>query len=262
VLLLWVLAVIPVGTCLQESVLLGVVQGVFEWLPISSEGIVALLSQFFVGELNPIDLALFLHLGTIPAVLVYFRRDWLDVLTFKNTSLLRFLVITTMVSLAVGFPVYKTIRDIMVGHTLLFFMGFGLLSTSFLQKFSVKREIGSIGLAVIVGVLQGLAVIPGLSRSGATIFGLSLGRLSPPNVLKVSYMMSVPVVLAVSTYLWWGAPSLLLKSLPALVSSFLVGLAALHLLINFARRISFATFTCIFGFLCLFGAVTGLIIGI
>ncbi len=83
--------------------LLGVLQGIFEWLPISSEGIVAMASQFLVEGQNPVEMALFLHLGTLLAVLIYFREEWLQVLKFKDLRFLKFLVVATVFSGVTGF---------------------------------------------------------------------------------------------------------------------------------------------------------------
>ena len=83
----------------------------------------------------------------------------------------------------------------------------------------------------MAGFLQGLAVIPGLSRSGSTIFGLSLGKFDSAQILKISYMMSGPIVLASSAYLFLKNPVLVFEAWPSLISSFLVGLISLHFLI-------------------------------
>ena len=114
--------------------ILGIVQGICEWIPVSSEGVVALISQFLIKGLNSVDIALFLHLGTLLAVLIYFRRDWKEVLTFKNPNLLRFLVIATIFSLIIGYPFYQLVREMAIGSSLLLVMGFGLLATAYFQK--------------------------------------------------------------------------------------------------------------------------------
>jgi len=243
-----------------DYVILGTLQGIFEWLPISSHGIVALVSQFLAKEFNPIDLALFLHLGTLLAILIYFRKDWKEVLTLNNPKLLRFLIIATPISLAIGYPLYKLVREIAVGSTLLLIMGLGLFLSAYFQKKERKFEISSDKLAMISGALQGLAIIPGLSRSASTIFALSLGKSSPLEILKISYLMSAPIVLVFSGYIFLKNPVLAFETWPALVFSFLVGLASLHFLINLAKRINFFKFTLIFGFLCLLGAGIGFVI--
>jgi len=239
---------------------LGILQGIFEWIPISSEGIVALASQFLMEEINPIDVALFLHLGTLFAVLIYFREDWKEVLTFKNIKLLRFLIISTIISLIIGFPLYKAIQNIVIGNTILIITGFGLLLTAYFHRKKLISEIGFGKLAVITGALQGLAVIPGLSRSGSTIFGLSLGKLNPSLILKISYMMSVPAILASSFYLFLKNPVLAFEGWPALIFSFLVGILTLHFLINLSKKINFFKFVLIFSSLCFLGAIIGFLV--
>jgi len=242
-----------------DYIILGTIQGIFEWLPISSEGVVALASQFLVEGVNPIEVALFLHLGTLLAVLIYFREDWKRVVLFQDLRLLRFLAIATVVSLIVGFPIYQLIKDSLLGNGLLVVMGFGLLLTAFFHRKKQSFGLSLEKLAIFAGFLQGLAVIPGLSRSGSTIFSLSLGDLAPVDVLKFSYMMSLPVVLASSIFLFLDNPSFILESWPAIIASFLVGLLSLRFLITLALRISFFSFALVFALLCFVGAGLGLL---
>jgi undecaprenyl-diphosphatase len=241
-------------------IILGIVQGIFEWIPISSEGVVALLSGFLIEDFNPVDLALFLHLGTLLAVLIYFREDWKDILMFKDLKLLKFLLIATLISLAIGYPFYKMIRNVMIGNVLLLIMGFGLLITAYFNKTRKTFKIGPVNLAIIAGFLQGLSVIPGLSRSGSTIFGLSLGKDNPSEVLKISYLMSAPVVLASTVYLFLEKPVLVLEAWPALIFSFLAGILSLKLLLKIAQKIDFFKFALSFSLLCFIGAAVSFII--
>ncbi len=240
--------------------LLGIIQGIFEWIPISSEGIVALASQALTREVNPIDVALFLHLGTLFAVLVYFRKEWKEVLMLRNLKLLKFLTISTVISLAVGYPLYRVARTMALGSSLLLVMGFGLLLTAYFHRKRSFYEMGFNKLAVISGFLQGLAVMPGLSRSGSTIFGLSLGELHPSKILKISYMMSAPVVLASSIYLFLNQPALIVEGWASLITSFVVGIFSLHFLIRIAGKINFFKFALFFSILCFLGAIVGFII--
>lgn len=244
---------------MTNYLILGIIQGVFEWIPISSEGIVALVSQFLFKQANPIDVALFLHLGTFLAVLVYFRKDWLEIIRFKNVKLLRFLVITTIVSLIIGYPVYRLVGRIAVGNTLLLTTGFALLATAYFQKKNKKINISWNCLAALTGFLQGLAVIPGLSRSGSTVFGLSLGKLSPSEILKISYIISAPVVLVSSIYLFINN-SVAFEAWPALISSFVIGLLTLYFLLRFIKKINFFNFALIFGLVCILGGILGFVI--
>ncbi len=240
-------------------ILLGIIQGIFEWLPISSEGVTALATHFLIKSFNPVDLALFLHLGTFFAVLIYFRKDWKEILTFKNPKLLRFLIIATTISLIISYPLYKLIRSMVLGNGLLLIMGIGLLATAYFHKKNISFKINLKYLAIISGFLQGLSVIPGLSRSGATIFGLSLAGIKPEKILKLSYLMSAPVVLAATCYLILQDSTLVFKAWPALVSSFLIGILTLHFLINWAKKIDFFKFALIFSIICFLGAILGFV---
>jgi undecaprenyl-diphosphatase len=244
---------------MTNYIILGILQGVFEWLPVSSEGVVALASQFLNINANPIDFALFAHSGTLLAALIYFRKDWREVLTFKNKSLLKFLIISTTISLLIGFIMYNTVRSVAFGAGFLLLMGFGLLATAFFNKSKRKFNLNLTQLALFSGLLQGFAVIPGPSRSGSTIFSLSLGDMKPSQILRISYMMSVPVVLASSVYVGLKDFSLALESWPTLVFSFIIGIATLDFLIKISQKINFFKFALIFGILCLFGAALELV---
>ncbi|NIQ06420.1 MAG: undecaprenyl-diphosphate phosphatase [Candidatus Korarchaeota archaeon] len=242
--------------------ILGILQGIFEWIPISSEGILALASKFLLKEKNPIDVALFLHLGTLIAIVVYFRKAWKDVLRYRNRHLLRFLILATMTALPLGFLIYSVIRSSTVGNTLLLLMGGGLFFTAFFQKKGIRLHVNEDQLAVIAGALQGLAVIPGVSRSGATIFGLSLGNVRPPETLRISYMMSTPVIVAAIIYLLFKNPALLIEGWPALISSALVGYFSLHILLHLSQKVNFFKFALSFAVVCIIGATIGFISGI
>ncbi len=238
-------------------IILGIVQGIFEWIPISSEGVLTIVSQLMSMGQNPVDLAIFLHAGTTLAVIIYFWRDWLNVITLKDKKLLRFLVIATVVSLMVGYPVYKLVRSYALGSSLLLLMGVALFITGWFQSKKLNLGLSLDHLAVVSGVLQGFAAIPGLSRSGSTIFGLSLDDLSPQDILKYSYMMSVPAIIAADAYLVLSNPTLAVDGIPAFVSSFVVGIIGLHTILKISRKMDFSTFAYMFGFLCLVGGMLG-----
>jgi undecaprenyl-diphosphatase len=237
-----------------NHIILGILQGIFEWIPVSSEGVVAIAGNFLIPDINAVDLALFLHLGTIFAVLFYFKNDWKDVLLLKNKRLLNFLIITTIISLIIGFFVYQFVKTMAVGSGLLLITGFGLLITAFFHKKKIMFNVGNNKSAVFAGIMQGLAAIPGFSRSGSTIFALSLAKNSPQNILKLSYMMSAPVVFASSFYLYLKNPVKLYEGWPALIISFIVGFFSLKLLMNISQKINFFRFALIFSILCFLGA--------
>jgi undecaprenyl-diphosphatase len=235
--------------------ILGLLQGIFEWIPISSEGVVALAAKYLGMAQNPVDLALFLHGGTLLAALWYYRRDWENVLRLKDRPLIRFLIITTAISLPIGFFASRAAAQAAMGAGLLLLTGAGLLFTAWFQAKKINLNLGQNKLAAIAGVLQGLAALPGFSRSGSTIFGLSLGNLPPAQVLRLSYLMSVPAVAASTAYLaLFEAEQFTLAVWPALAAGFVVGILTLDLLTKFAEKINFAKFALAFSLLCFAGA--------
>ncbi len=241
----------------MDYFILGIIQGIFEWLPISSQGITAVATSILIKEVNPIDVALFLHIGTFFAVLIYFRKEWGRVFTLKDTAFFRFLFIATLLSGIVGFLLYSLIDNIVVGSSLLLITGIGLLFTAFFHKFKKQKIVKGDKLAVVSGLLQGLSVIPGLSRSGSTIFGLSLGIKDTKEILKVSYMMSAPVTIGMALFMFIKEPVLVQESWPALISSFFVGILSLDILLKFVEKVDFFKFAIIFATLCFIGAGVG-----
>jgi len=243
-----------------EFIILGIIQGIFEWFPISSEGMVAIVSKILTPSLNPIDLGLFLHLGTLFAVILYFWKDWVAVITLKDKDMFKFLLIATPLSLILGYPLYQLVRNMgSIGSGLLLVVGIGLLLTSLTQKLKLNLDFNTSMMAIVSGILQGLSVVPGLSRSGSTIFGLSLGQIEPREILRKSYMMSVPIVIVASTFLMINQP-VLYVAWPAIISSFVVGILTLHYLLKLSKRINFSIFTTSFGILCIIGAILSFVL--
>jgi len=243
-----------------DYVLLGIIQGIFEWIPISSEGVVAMVSQFLIKDLSSLDIALFLHLGTLLAVLIYFYKDFIDLLLIKDKEFFKFFVIVATISGAIGFFVYQISSSVIMGSGLLFLMGLGLIFTSYMQKKKIKINISKNTSAIIVGILQGISAIPGVSRSGSTVFGLSLSENNPEKILKQSYLISAPVVFGSSLYLFIKNPVLISQGWIAIIFSFIFGLLFLKIILSWAKNINFSLFTFLFGIICLIGACLSFIL--
>ncbi|MDK2948848.1 MAG: undecaprenyl-diphosphatase [Patescibacteria group bacterium] len=238
-----------------EQFLLGALQGIFEWLPISSQGIVTIFSSFAEIEMNAINFSLFLHSGTMLAVLIFFRKDWINLILLRDKELLRFFIIASIISLSLGFVLYKTIGDIALGSGLLFLIGFGLLLTSWFQKKNIRLNMNKDANYVLVGLLQGLSVIPGVSRSGSTIFGLSLRESDPSEILKRSYILSLPAVAASTGYIFLNDPTISSFPWVALLTSFIFGMISLKILLDFSKKVNFSKITMVFGILCIIGGI-------
>jgi len=259
-----------------EYIVLGIIQGIAEWLPVSSEGLIVLAKTHFfpsAGGFNEtIEIALFLHLGTVLAAVIYFRRDILTLLKAlpqlaRNTAreedrkLLSFLIVSTILSGALGLTLLKTLAhlfednatpaaaiNILVGACLLIT---GTLELRAGQKGTrTDRDLKPVD-GIILGIAQGFAALPGLSRSGLTVSALLLRQFEKTVALRLSFLMSILIVLAGNVILNADKGVISPASLTGLLLSFAFGLATIHALLIMARKINFGWFVIVFGILTL-----------
>lgn len=262
-----------------EAGVLGMVQGLAEWLPISSEGMIVLVrSWWFGGGLGEsITIALWLHLGTFLAALVYFRVEVLQLLRvpfqYKKASAEEvktfwFLVVATLVTGVLGAPLLYVLTKISADATVLgrgatLLTGVALLITAWLlgRKGKVStstKSQPSLRDALILGLGQGLTIIPGLSRSGTTTALLLLRGLNSATALKLSFLMSLPVVLGANIILQAKASvTFSLQALFALLVAAVVGYVTIHSFLAFARRVRFESFVLLLALLVLLAALIG-----
>lgn len=253
-----------------ESIILGAVQGIFEWLPISSQGnlILVMVGFFKIGATEAVKYSVFLHLGTLFAVVIYFAKDIVKILKNlknykpefkeKHNGLISFLVVSTIITGIIGFPLYKVFTDFEIkGELFLGLIGLALIITGVLQKIAFKRKIEQEKMltlkdSIILGIVQGLAVIPGISRSGITISTFLLKKYSPKQGLYLSFLMSIPILFAGSVFLSIidGLPNVSTFNLVvALLFSFIFGIITIKVLMQLAQKIKFWLFCIIIGIL-------------
>lgn len=266
-----------------EAVVLGTIQGIAEWLPISSEGMTSLvLINFFGKSLSEaIPIAVWLHLGTLLAALVYFKEDVILITKrlpkyFKGIvsrtriqeipdseparsagdRLISFLIISTFLTGVIGLPImlYITEKTEISGESATAAVGVFLILTGLFQRLSAgaknpKKEPG-IQDALFTGIAQGFAAFPGISRSGITVAALLFRKFDSEKALKLSFLMSIPAVLA--SEIGIGIMGLLvvdLNSLLAVIFSFIFGLLTINILLKVARKVDFSYFCMILGFM-------------
>lgn len=261
-----------------EGLFLGFLQGIVEWLPISSEGVLTMANVYLTqGDADlseSIHLALFLHLGTFFSALVYFRERvwklieplsrfrWHDSPELRNVF--RFLVISTIVSGLLGFFLLKGIEGLeselkFTGTVILLLIGFLLLVTGFLQWISESEGLrGFLNItwkdALLLGLAQALAVFPGLSRSGLTVSALLLVQVREEESLELSFLMSLPIVFLGNIFLNLEYFRLTMTTATGLATSFVVGLITIHYLLKLARAIDFSYFVFLFAVLTFLAA--------
>lgn len=256
---------------MTAALLLGALQGVFEWLPVSSEGVVAASYSFFFDKSfeEAVQFALWLHIGTVPSVLIVFRRDCVEIvkevasLRGRPSPFLTFLIVATLVSAPIGLGLLIGLEELSarVGASAMGVVGALMLVTGYMQLRSKDpgergRADLSILDAAIAGIGQGLAVLPGLSRSGTTVAVLLARRINRREALALSFLMSVPASLGAA--LWAGVSDSFAWSGEALVSAaiaFVVGLVVIRLFMAVADRVNLGAFVILFGLIVLAGGI-------
>jgi len=256
-----------------QQILLGIIQGITEWLPISSSGFTILFMSSVLNITNfdfLIHTSLFLHLGTFLAALIYFRKDVWNLLKsitkYKNSQeetqkILKFLIIATLISGAIGILILQLLYHYeselaVTGRTITGFIAILLLFTGFIQlkkkKMGLRQESNlKTKDGILLGIAQGFSSLPGISRSGITISSLMLRNFNDPSALRLSFLMSLPIVLAGNILLNLNGFTLTSAAIYGLIASFIFGLLTIHAMITISKRINFGWFALVFGLLML-----------
>lgn len=216
-------------------VVLAIVQGITEFLPISSSGHLVVVTQL-LGDEPSTDVNVVLHAGTLLSILVYFRRRIVSVLR-SDWRVIGLLVIGTVPVAVLGLWLRRSgeglLESVLLAGFMLIATGLILLATRWFESGGRSyRELRPIG-SLLIGVFQALALLPGISRSGATIFGGLLVGLNRRAAATFSFLLAIPALggaslLQLSDMLSGGGRS---ASIAALIVgclvAFVVGLAAL-----------------------------------
>lgn len=202
-----------------EAIILGLVQGLAEFLPISSSGHLALLQQAFgIHEDKVLLFAVLLHVGTLISVfIVYWKDIWelivelcltiRDLCTGKGLRLaerpirkLGVMIIVATIPTAIIGLVFSDFFDSLYNSVIP--IGVGLIITGFLLIFAEKkgegyRDIQQMNFrnAIFIGLIQGVAICPGISRSGSTLFGSLICNLDRKFAVKFVFLISIPSIL-------------------------------------------------------------------
>lgn len=240
-----------------EAVILGLIQGFTEFIPISSSGHLVIAQTFLSGAGDHLFLE-FINIGTMLALLVFFRKKiWhilVDIFKNQNYRLARNILITALPAGVVGYLLAGFIAEtpfftsaVVVVFTLAI-VGVIMVVLEKLPKLSFMKDGEQLtwGRALVIGGAQVLALIPGTSRSGSTIITGRLMGLSPAEAAEYSFLASLPIMAGVTLkvlltdtdYLATHAGTLLVSNLVA----FLSGLLAVGFLMRYLSKHSLAVF--------------------
>lgn len=188
-----------------SAIILGLVQGVAEFLPISSSGHLFILQQTFGIQEGGIFFSIMLHIGTLFAVCIVYRKTLLDLLKHPFQKKTYLLIASTAVTVAIYLLFKKFFDDAMetgalVGISFLFTAVILLISDAISAHVDKKGEECDLkamkySSAIGIGFMQGIGVLPGVSRSGATIAGAKILGLKREDAAEYSFLLSIPAII-------------------------------------------------------------------
>ena len=233
-----------------EIFILSLVQGITEFLPISSSSHLILISKYQNFKSQSLSIDVSLHIGSFIAVLFYFYKDIINF--YENKILFLKILISSIPTMIIGFFLVKSgiidkirVLEIIAWTTLIF--GFLLyLSDKFKLEKNIKNDF-NFKSAIIIGFLQILSLIPGVSRSGIAITAARFLSFKRIDAAKISFLLSIPILGSVSVY---GLTNILtledtrftLMNLIAIVFSFLVSFITIKYFLKYISKFSLDVF--------------------
>ena len=264
-----------------EQIILGAIQGITEWIPVSSKGcVIAAKVHLFHSQASLNDLmsyALFLHLGTFFAAIIYFWKDITHILRsafvpkeneLEGRKVLVFLTITTLLT-ALGIFLIRRVDTLAhqaphakaaitcIIAALLIVAGFLQIKTKIQGKRTPKDL--TILDGILLGLTQAIATLPGLSRAGTTMAALAGRNFDKEYTLKLSFLMSLPVILIGNIVMNYRAFVTLGIEWLGVITAFVVGILSINALMAFARKVNFGWFLVTIGSILAIATVSGLI---
>lgn len=249
---------------LFHSIILGLVQGLTEFLPISSSGHLVIIPWLFGWEEHPFIFDIMLHLATFCAIIIYFRREWINILregflsihekTLKGPNqgkLFWCIIIASIPGVIFATLAEKRIEDYFRNPVLVAIMLgiFGLvlyIAELFGKRNKSLAEI-TWQISLLIGLSQMLAIIPGVSRSGITISTAMMLGMNRDSSARFSFLLSAPIILAAACYSISGLAEIdVFPSWQILLAgfavSFLSSILAIHFLLKYVRKRPFTIF--------------------
>lgn len=240
-----------------ESIVLGLIQGLTEFIPVSSSGHLVIAQTFFSGASDHLFLE-WINIGTFLALIVYFWRRLMeifhDIFVKHKYRLMRNILLTSVPAGAVGYLLADFINgsaffgSVIVVIIMSVLVGIIMIVLEKLPKASFMKngEALTMPRAVAIGVAQMIALIPGTSRSGATIIVGRLSGLSAKEAAEYSFLASLPIMAGVTLKVFLHDYAYFVQHLDTLlignIAAFLSGLLAVGFLMRYLARHSLAVF--------------------
>lgn len=239
-----------------KSILLGIIQGLTEFLPVSSSGHLVIFKHLFNFEMNNISFEIFLHLGSLSAVVIYFFQDLreLAISFFKfsskeekdktNRKFILYIIVATIVTAIIGILFEDKIEELFTSPifaaSMLIITGIIIFVSDRVQNGRIDVENMGLSRSLLIGIGQSLAILPGISRSGSTIATALFTGLERKQVARFSFILSIPVILGASILKFDEFKALDVHSWAVYfcggIAAFISGLMVISLLLKLIRR--------------------------
>ena len=233
-----------------EVFILSLIQGITEFIPVSSSAHLFLVSEFINFDDQSLSIDVSLHIGSFIAVVSYFQKDLISFI--KNIDLFVKILISSIPVMIVGFILIETnliekIRNLKVISWTTLIFGFLLYYSDKFKLNNNLKENFSIKSALFIGIFQILSLVPGVSRSGITISAARILKFNRYDSAKISFLLSIPTLAAVSIF---GLQNMIVEenisfttiNFLAIFFSFLISFITIKYFLNFVKNFSLKIF--------------------
>ena len=235
-----------------QSVILGIIQGLTEFIPVSSSAHLVLVPDMLKWPQPGVFLDVMLHAGTLVAAIAYFWKDIIEILTKKH-EMIWLLIIGTIPAAAAGI-LFKSFFESFfdkpaLAAVFLIITGALLVAAEAFAKGRKKTKKISLGAAVLIGAFQAVAILPGISRSGATISAGMFAGLGRKDATRFAFLLSIPII-AGTTVLKIkdaleasGGVSAITAAVPGAIAAAVTGVLAIHFLLKYLTKHKLTVFS-------------------
>jgi undecaprenyl-diphosphatase len=245
-----------------QSIILGVIQGITEFFPVSSSGHMVILPYLFGWDYQPLYFAVTVHFATLAAVITIFYRDIYEILKalvlgiFKreqrNSNNFKtgiFLIVATIPAAIVGFLLDDYVENLFSEPLIV--AAFLIITALFLvysemrgKRIETSKVDFNLFIATMTGIGQALAILPGLSRSGTTISFARFFGVRRDEAVRFSFLLSVPIIFGSfileifrsSDIIFGGGPEVVQGLIAGFISAYLAGLFAIKFMVKIVKK--------------------------
>ena len=233
-----------------EVFILSIIQGITEFLPVSSSSHLIIVSEFFKFDSQSLSLDVSLHIGSFLAVIVFFKKDIFNFV--KNKKLFFKIIVSSIPVMVIGFLLVKLnlidqIRNIKtIGWTTIIFGILLYVSDKFNLDKNIENDF-NFKSAIFIGFFQIFSLVPGVSRSGITISAARILKFNRYDSAKISFLLSIPTLAAVS---FFGFRNLIssenidfsILNLAAVLLSFIFSFITIKYFLNYIKNFNLNLF--------------------